>query len=131
MTHGTTIVSAEAWLVDLEVETKRTDAVQAFLKQETVFVSLTTADGMTGFGYSYTVGQAESFNVTVAPHFLIELHLSLGCATPNALCLEHIPQLRAVTTSEITLSDGAARAPEALGLGIDWDLDHLDDARVA
>ncbi len=365
MTRDTTIISAEAWLVDLEVETKRTDAVQAFLKQETIFVSLTTADGMTGLGYSYTIGTggravldmlrgglldavlgqdadrpeavwyaafnstrattvgpitslalaaidtavwdarsrrtdvplwklaggsspsvpiydteggwlhltpeelvtqalatrdrglpgakikvglpnahhdlarlsavrdavgpdfhimidanqsltsaeairranlfrdldifwfeeplpaedvagherlaqataipvavgesmysvghfreylqrgaasivqvdvariggitpwlkvahlAESFNVTVAPHFLMELHLSLACAIPNALYLEHIPQLRAITTSEIAIRDGRAWAPDTLGLGIDWDRDALDDLRLA
>ncbi len=40
------ITHAEAYLVDLAVETVRTDAVQAFLKQETVFVDITatTAD---------------------------------------------------------------------------------------
>lgn len=365
MTHDSTVVSAEAWLVDLEVETKRTDAVQSFLKQETIFVSLTTADGMTGLGYSYTIGTggravlemlrgglldavigedadrpeavwfaafnstrattvgpitalaiaaidtavwdarsrrsglplwklaggsspsvpiydteggwlhltpdelvtqalasrerglpgakikvglpnahddvarlaavreavgpsfhmmidanqsltsaeairrahlfrdldifwfeeplpaedvagherlaqstsipvavgesmysvghfreylqrgaasivqvdvariggitpwlkvahlAEAFNATVAPHFLMELHLSLACAIPNALYLEHIPQLRAITTSEITIRDGRAWAPETLGLGIDWNLETLDELRVA
>ena len=53
---STAIVRAEAFLVDLEVETVRTDAVQSFLKQETIFVSLETADGLTGLGYSYTIG---------------------------------------------------------------------------
>ena len=50
------IVDAEAFLVDIPVETVRTDAVQAFIKQETIFVRLTTADGNTGLGYSYTIG---------------------------------------------------------------------------
>ena len=35
---GTRIVFAEAWLCDIPVETVRTDAVQTFLKQETIFV---------------------------------------------------------------------------------------------
>ncbi|HEU4947549.1 MAG TPA: hypothetical protein VFT31_10375 [Kribbella sp.] len=52
----TTISSAHAFLVDLEDETVRTDAVQAFLKQETVFVELETSDGAVGLGYSYTIG---------------------------------------------------------------------------
>ena len=51
-----TITEATAYLVDLEVETVRTDAVQSFLKQETIFVSLSTTDGLTGLGYSYTIG---------------------------------------------------------------------------
>lgn len=74
---------------------------------------------------------AETYNVKVAPHFLMELHLSLICAVPNALYLEHIPQLRAVTTTEIEIRNGRAQAPSSLGLGIDWDLDAIDDLRVA
>jgi L-alanine-DL-glutamate epimerase-like enolase superfamily enzyme len=50
------ITSANAYLIDIEVETVRTDAVQAFLKQETIFVDITTDDGLTGTGYSYTIG---------------------------------------------------------------------------
>ena len=50
------ITNAEAFLIDIPVETVRTDSVQAFLKQETLFVKITTADGNTGVGYSYTIG---------------------------------------------------------------------------
>lgn len=74
---------------------------------------------------------AESFNVAVAPHFLMELHVALCCAVPNALYLEHIPQLRSVTRSEMTISGGHAVASDAPGLGIEWDMDAVDDLRVA
>ncbi|PJJ73341.1 L-alanine-DL-glutamate epimerase-like enolase superfamily enzyme [Diaminobutyricimonas aerilata] len=74
---------------------------------------------------------AEAFNVQVAPHFLMELHVSLTCAVPNSLYLEHIPQLRAVTRSEMTVVDGEAVPSSEPGLGIDWDFDALDDLRVA
>ena len=74
---------------------------------------------------------AEAFNVAVAPHFLMELHVSLCCAVPNALYLEHIPQLRAVTRTELTVQDGRALAPSTPGLGIEWDLDAVDALRVA
>lgn len=74
---------------------------------------------------------AESFNVAVAPHFLMELHVSLCCAVPNALYLEHIPQLRAVTKRELVIRDGHGMAPDGPGLGIDWDFDAIDDRRVA
>lgn len=73
---------------------------------------------------------AEAFNVKVAPHFLMELHVSLACAIPNALYVEHIPQLRAITSSEITIQRGRAMAPSAPGLGIEWDLDAVDDLRI-
>ncbi|GAA2009304.1 mandelate racemase/muconate lactonizing enzyme family protein [Nocardioides kribbensis] len=50
------VTGAEALLVDLPVEQPRTDAVQSFVKQETVMVELTTDDGASGLGYSYTIG---------------------------------------------------------------------------
>lgn len=50
------VTKAGAFLIDVPVETPRTDAVQAFLKQETIFVELQTADGGEGLGYSYTIG---------------------------------------------------------------------------
>jgi L-alanine-DL-glutamate epimerase-like enolase superfamily enzyme len=74
---------------------------------------------------------AEAFNVKVAPHFLMELHVSLTCAVPNALYLEHIPQLRAVTRSEMAIVDGAGVPSNEPGIGIDWDFDALDGLRVA
>lgn len=64
---------------------------------------------------------AEAYNVKVAPHFLMELHLPLVCAIPNALYLEHIPQLRAVMAAEMDLRGGHAHASEEPGLGISWD----------
>ncbi|EQM85726.1 MULTISPECIES: mandelate racemase/muconate lactonizing enzyme family protein [Microbacterium] len=74
---------------------------------------------------------AEAFNVQVSPHFLMELHVSLVAAIPNGRFVEHIPQLRAVTNSEIRIDGGHAFAPDAPGLGIDWNLDALDDRTVA
>src|SRR5688572_6719335 len=66
---------------------------------------------------------AEAFNIAVCPHFLMELHVSLTAAVPNGAWVEYIPQLDAITSSRITIVDGRARAPDAVGLGIDWDLD--------
>ncbi len=74
---------------------------------------------------------AESFNVDVAPHFLMELHVSLACAVPNGSYVEHIPQLGAVTRTGPLIENGWIRPPETPGIGIDWDLDALDDLRVA
>lgn len=74
---------------------------------------------------------AEAFNVHVCPHFLMELHVSLAAAIPNGRYVEHIPQLRAITRGQIRIEDGHAVAPDTPGLGIDWDLDALEDRRVA
>ena len=50
------IVRASSFLIDLEPEVVRTDAIQAFVKQETIFVEIETDDGLRGLGYSYTIG---------------------------------------------------------------------------
>ena len=50
------ITEVETFLIDIPVETVRTDSVQSFLKQETIFVRIKTTDGNNGFGYSYTIG---------------------------------------------------------------------------
>jgi L-alanine-DL-glutamate epimerase-like enolase superfamily enzyme len=50
------IKRATAALVDLPVQATRVDAVQSFIKQETIFVRLETDDGLIGTGYSYTIG---------------------------------------------------------------------------
>ena len=74
---------------------------------------------------------AEAFNTVVCPHFLMELHVSLVAAIPNGHYVEHIPQLRAVTTEEIAIVDGRAVAPDRPGLGIAWNRDAIADRTVA
>ncbi|MHB1599577.1 MAG: mandelate racemase/muconate lactonizing enzyme family protein [Acidimicrobiales bacterium] len=64
---------------------------------------------------------AEAFDVPVAPHFLMEIHVSLAAAVPNGRWVEWIPQLESVTTSRILRTDGRAAPPGSPGLGIDWD----------
>ncbi|WP_371168161.1 mandelate racemase/muconate lactonizing enzyme family protein [Aliiroseovarius sp. 2305UL8-7] len=66
---------------------------------------------------------AEAFNIMVCPHFLMELHLPLVCAVPNAKWLEYIPQLDTITKDTIEISDGFAKPNDTPGLGIDWDWD--------
>ncbi|PDQ34730.1 MAG: mandelate racemase [Candidatus Lumbricidophila eiseniae] len=74
---------------------------------------------------------AEAYNVAVCPHFLMELHVSLVAAIPNGAYVEHIRQLRAITHSEMRLENGSAFAPDAVGLGIDWNRDAIENRRVA
>lgn len=69
---------------------------------------------------------AEACNLAVAPHFLMELHVSLTTAVPNGAWLEYIPQLDAVAGSRVLINDGRATPPESPGLGIDWDWTELD-----
>jgi L-alanine-DL-glutamate epimerase-like enolase superfamily enzyme len=74
---------------------------------------------------------AEAFNVAVCPHFLMELHVSLTAAVPNAAWVEYIPQLDDITTSRMSIEDGHAVAPDAPGLGIEWNLDAIDARALA
>jgi len=74
---------------------------------------------------------AESFNVPVCPHFLMELHVSLTAAVPAARWVEFIPQLDGVTRSGLRIEDGYAHAPDAAGNGIDWDWATIESRAVA
>jgi L-alanine-DL-glutamate epimerase-like enolase superfamily enzyme len=74
---------------------------------------------------------AEAFNVAVCPHFLMELHVSLTAAAPNAAWVEYIPQLDDITNSRLSIAEGFAVAPSAPGLGIDWDFAAIERRAVA
>jgi L-alanine-DL-glutamate epimerase-like enolase superfamily enzyme len=69
---------------------------------------------------------ADAFNVKVAPHFLMELHVSLAAAVPNSLYIEHIPQLTRIARSEMQVVDGLATPPSSPGIGIEWDREAIE-----
>lgn len=73
---------------------------------------------------------AEAFNVPVCPHFLMELHVSLVCAIPNAPWLEYIPQLDEITQTGMFMVNGHAVPSSEPGLGIDWDWNEIDRRAV-
>lgn len=68
---------------------------------------------------------AETFNIAVCPHFLMELHVGLCAAVPNARWVEYIPQLDDLTGEKMTIRDGHAIPSSRPGLGIDWDFDAI------
>lgn len=68
---------------------------------------------------------AETFNMAICPHFLMELHVSLCAAVPNAAWVEWIPQLDDITTSRLILRDGKAVPSDQPGLGIEWDAEAI------
>ena len=74
---------------------------------------------------------AESFDMPVCPHFLMELHVSLTCAVPNGKYVEYIPQLDELTGKKMRIENGRAFAPSEPGLGIDWDFDALKARSIA
>jgi L-alanine-DL-glutamate epimerase-like enolase superfamily enzyme len=65
------IERAEAFLVDLVPKVKRTDAIQSFKSQETIFVILSDADGAQGKGYSYTIGDGGPSVLALLRHTLL------------------------------------------------------------
>jgi L-alanine-DL-glutamate epimerase-like enolase superfamily enzyme len=73
---------------------------------------------------------AECFNVAVCPHFLMELHVALCAAVPNARWVEYIPQLGTLTRAGMTIEDGHAVPSQQPGLGIDWDWEAIDRQTV-
>ncbi len=73
---------------------------------------------------------AETLNLPVCPHFLMELHVSLCCAVPNSRWLEYIPQLDALTTEGMRLENGHGYPADTPGLGIAWDMARIDRATV-
>jgi L-alanine-DL-glutamate epimerase-like enolase superfamily enzyme len=73
---------------------------------------------------------AEAFNMVVCPHFLMELHVALCAAVPNARWVEFIPQLDAITSTGMTIRNGRAVPSQEPGLGIDWDIAAVDALTV-
>lgn len=57
--------------VDIPPKVQRTDAIQSFVTQEAVFVTLRCADGNVGAGYTYTISTGGSSVVT-----LLRVHLA-------------------------------------------------------
>ncbi|MCU1492784.1 MAG: enolase superfamily enzyme related to L-alanine-DL-glutamate epimerase [Acidimicrobiaceae bacterium] len=68
---------------------------------------------------------ADAYNLPVAPHFLMELHVSLACGVPNGQWVEYIPQLESITSTQLEVVDGYAFPSARPGLGIDWDWDAI------
>jgi L-alanine-DL-glutamate epimerase-like enolase superfamily enzyme len=74
---------------------------------------------------------AECCNVPVAPHFLMELHVGLACATAGSAWLEYIPQLDRIAASRVRIADGHACPAETPGLGIEWDWQAVEKLTAA
>ncbi|MGD0715537.1 MAG: mandelate racemase/muconate lactonizing enzyme family protein [Gaiellaceae bacterium] len=76
-----------------------------------------------------TAHLAETFNVKVAPHAFMEIHVSLAAAVPNSLYVEYIGQslLKDVTTAPIQVVDGHAAPPSTPGVGIEWDREAIQN----
>ena len=65
------IISVEVLQANLAPKVKRSDAIQSFALQETPLVRVTDADGVTGTGYSYTIGTGGSSVIKLLDDHLV------------------------------------------------------------
>jgi L-alanine-DL-glutamate epimerase-like enolase superfamily enzyme len=77
-----------------------------------------------------TAHLAETFNMQICPHYLMEIHVALCGAVPNAAWVEFIPQLDVVTESRIEIVDGYAVPSSDTGLCISWDWKAIERMRA-
>lgn len=97
-----TVTACRAWLVDLPVETVRTDAMQAFLKQETIFVEIHTDDGASGMGYSYTIGTGGTAVLAMLNDYLLPQLIGLDAEAVEAVWRTLYDATRATAVGAIT-----------------------------
>jgi L-alanine-DL-glutamate epimerase-like enolase superfamily enzyme len=64
---------------------------------------------------------AEVYNLPMAPHFVVDLHVSLLCAIPNAYIAENLPWFHPVQIDPIRTTDGILRPKDIPGHGIEFD----------
>ncbi|MGO4419556.1 mandelate racemase/muconate lactonizing enzyme family protein [Streptomyces sp. MCAF7] len=98
----TRIERIDVQLVDLEPAAVRVDAMQSFVKQETVLVTVHTSDGLSGIGYSYTIGTGGQAVVSLVRDHLVPALLGRDARPIEALWRHMLDQTRATTVGAIT-----------------------------
>jgi L-alanine-DL-glutamate epimerase-like enolase superfamily enzyme len=73
---------------------------------------------------------ADTYNLPMAPHFVVDLHVSLLCTIPNAFMAEYLPWFHPVQINPITTRDGILRPKNIPGHGIEFDWKLLEKYRV-
>lgn len=73
---------------------------------------------------------AEFFNLQMAPHFVVDLHVSLLCSIPNAYIAEYLPWFHPVQVDPVRTTDGMLRPKDLPGHGIEFDWDLLKSYQV-
>lgn len=109
MSHSNSIIArASAWLCDIPVEMPRSDAMQQFTKQETIFVELETGGGHTGLGYSYTIGTGGGSVLNLVRSVLLEQLIGLDVNRPEYIWAKLYGSTRAISVGPITALSLAA-----------------------
>jgi L-alanine-DL-glutamate epimerase-like enolase superfamily enzyme len=106
------IERVELAMVDLEPQTRRTDAIQSFVSQETPLVTVTDADGAQGTGYSYTIGTGgpavmSLLRETLAPRLIGREAEELDGIWRDLLFATHATAVGAITSLALAAIDTA------------------------
>jgi L-alanine-DL-glutamate epimerase-like enolase superfamily enzyme len=117
------IARVEVLMVDLKPKVKRVDAIQSFVSQETPIVRITDADGVTGTGYSYTIGTGghsviELLKRTLVPAIIGREALEIEKLWRDLLFLTHATTTGAITSIALAAIDTALWDLKARKLGL-------------
>lgn len=117
------IARVEVLMVDLVPKVKRVDAIQSFVSQETPMVRITDSDGVTGTGYSYTIGTGghsviELLKRTLVPAIVGREALEIEKIWRDLLFLTHATTTGAITSIALAAIDTALWDLKARRLGL-------------
>lgn len=117
------IARVEVLMVDLVPKVKRVDAIQSFVSQETPIVRITDSDGVTGTGYSYTIGTGghsviELLKRTLVPAIVGREALEIERIWRDLLFLTHATTTGAITSIALAAIDTALWDLKARRLGL-------------
>lgn len=117
------IARVEVLMVDLVPKVKRVDAIQSFVSQETPIVRITDSDGVTGTGYSYTIGTGghsviELLKRTLVPAIVGREALEIEKIWRDLLFLTHATTTGAITSIALAAIDTALWDLKARRLGL-------------
>lgn len=73
---------------------------------------------------------AEVYNLPMAPHFVVDLHVSLLCAIPNGYIAENLPWFHPVQVNPISTKNGILKPKELPGHGIEFNWELLKSYEV-
>jgi len=73
---------------------------------------------------------ADSFNLSVSPHLVMELHLPLAASVRHSLFVEYVPSMDKVLEEPLKLKDGYFEVPREPGLGVRFDREKLKRYKV-
>lgn len=73
---------------------------------------------------------AEVYNLQMAPHFMVDLHVSLLCSIPNAYIAEYLPWFHPIQIDPVRTTNGMLKPKDVPGHGVEFDWELLKSYRV-